>query len=124
MQTREKTAAGAIVHAGQRALVVRSAALVARGLRDLTRDSNWVVKKIFTGYSAALAISSIGPCVFHLPRISTRRTIPHGRSRPARGSLRRGIEHPHDCALGAERNRRRLAGLSGGFRMVAFHSLF
>jgi len=64
METRKKTAADAIVHAGQRALVVRSAALVARGLRDLTRDSNWFVKKIFTGYSAALAISAKGHVCF------------------------------------------------------------
>ena len=64
MENREKTVAASIVHAGQRALVVRSAALVARGLRDLTRDSNWVVKKIFTGYSSALAISSVGHVCF------------------------------------------------------------
>ncbi len=64
METREKAGAGSIVPAGQRALVVRSAALVARGLRDLTRDSNWVVKKIFTGYSSALAISGLGHVCF------------------------------------------------------------
>jgi hypothetical protein len=64
METREKAGSGSIVQAGQRALVVRSAALVARGLRDLTRDSNWVVKKIFSGYSSALAISGLGHVCF------------------------------------------------------------
>ncbi len=64
MHPREKPGTGALVRAGQQALVLRSAALVARGLRDLTRDSNWVVKKIFTGYSSALAISGLGHVCF------------------------------------------------------------
>src|ERR1700693_6301595 len=64
MPTREKSGIGALVRAGQQALATRSAALVARGLRDLTRDSNWVVKKIFTGYSSALAISGLGHVCF------------------------------------------------------------
>ena len=42
------------------ALAVRSSALVARGLRDLARDSNWLIKKVFTGRSQHLAISSAG----------------------------------------------------------------
>jgi hypothetical protein len=64
MPTREKSGIGALVRAGQQALAMRSATLVARGLRDLTRDSNWVVKKIFTGYSSALAISGLGHVCF------------------------------------------------------------
>jgi WD40 repeat protein len=47
-----------IARTGTRALAVRSSALVARGLRDLTRDSNWLIKKVFTGRSQHLAISS------------------------------------------------------------------
>ncbi len=39
---------------------MRSAAIVARGLRDLTRDSNWLVKKVFSGRSSHLAISHHG----------------------------------------------------------------
>ena len=42
------------------ALAVRSSALVARGLRDLARDSNWLIKKLFTGRSPHLGISSEG----------------------------------------------------------------
>src|SRR6202046_4930915 len=64
METHEKSAARAIVPVGQQGLVVRSAALVARGLRDLTRDSNWIVKKIFAGHTSALAISSMGHACF------------------------------------------------------------
>src|SRR5271170_7506694 len=49
-----------ITRAGTRALALRSSALVARGLRDLARDSNWLIKKLFTGRSQHLAISSAG----------------------------------------------------------------
>lgn len=46
-----------IVPAPAQALVMRSAALVARGLRDLSRESNWLVKKVFSGHSPHLAVS-------------------------------------------------------------------
>jgi WD40 repeat protein len=49
-----------IVPAPQQALAIRSAALVARGLRDLARESNWLVKKAFSGRSAHLAVSPVG----------------------------------------------------------------
>jgi hypothetical protein len=49
-----------IVPAGAQGLAVRSAALVVRGLRDLARDSNWLVKKVFPGHTSRLAISSTG----------------------------------------------------------------
>ena len=42
------------------ALAVRSAALVSRGLRDLARDSNWLIKKVFAGRSSQLALSPAG----------------------------------------------------------------
>jgi hypothetical protein len=64
METRERSATRAIVPAGQQGLAVRSAALVARGLRDLTRDSNWIVKKIFSGHTSSLAISGMGHVCF------------------------------------------------------------
>jgi WD40 repeat protein len=60
METREKSPARHIVPAPTGALAVRSAAIVARGLRDLARDSNWLVKKVFTGRASRLAISSRG----------------------------------------------------------------
>jgi hypothetical protein len=49
-----------IVPAGAQGLAVRSAALVVRGLRDLARDSNWLVKKVFQGHTPRLAISATG----------------------------------------------------------------
>ena len=60
METREKSTMKEVVPAPSRALMVRSAAIVARGLRDLARDSNWLVKKVFSGRSSHLAISHHG----------------------------------------------------------------
>lgn len=60
METGEKSEVREVVPAPSRALVVRSAAIVARGLRDLTRDSNWLLKKVFSGRSSHLAISLQG----------------------------------------------------------------
>ena len=52
METREKPVSGTIVHTRSQSLAVRSAApLVARGLRDLARDSNWLVRKLFSAPS-------------------------------------------------------------------------
>jgi hypothetical protein len=52
--------AGAIVRTESHGLTVRSAELVRRGLRDLARDSNWLIKKVFAGRSAQVAISDTG----------------------------------------------------------------
>jgi WD40 repeat protein len=60
METQEKSPAKQIVRAPAQALAVRSAALVTRGLRDLARDSNWLIKKVFTGRSPQLVISPAG----------------------------------------------------------------
>ena len=60
METREKSTMKEVVPSPSRALVVRSAAIVARGLRDLARDSNWLLKKVFSGRSSHLAISQHG----------------------------------------------------------------
>jgi WD40 repeat protein len=49
-----------IVPASSQALSLRSSALVVRGLRDLARDSNWLIKKVFAGRSPQLAISPTG----------------------------------------------------------------
>jgi WD40 repeat protein len=49
-----------IVRASAPGLAVRSATLVVRGLRDLARDSNWLVKKVFQGHASRLAISATG----------------------------------------------------------------
>jgi len=48
------------VRAASPALVVRSAAIVARGLRDLARHSNWLIKRVPTGHSPRLAVSPAG----------------------------------------------------------------
>jgi WD40 repeat protein len=60
METQEKSPAKQIVRAPAQALAIRSAALVTRGLRDLARDSNWLIKKVFTGRSSQLVISPAG----------------------------------------------------------------
>jgi len=68
METRERSPAlQAAQHSGQqivptasRGLAVRSAALVVRGLRDMARDSNWLIKKVFPGSTPHLAISATG----------------------------------------------------------------
>ena len=49
-----------IVPTGPHGLAVRSAALVRRGLRDLARQSNWIVKKVFEGQVANAAVSPDG----------------------------------------------------------------
>lgn len=59
VDTRDRTGAQ-IVPAPSQGLAIRSTALVARGLRDLARDSNWLIKKVFTGRSPHLAVSATG----------------------------------------------------------------
>lgn len=77
METDHTFAVKQIVPAGSQALAVRSAALVARGLRDLARDSNWLIKKVFNGHTAHLAISSNGQvCAISPPeRNGTQRVV-------------------------------------------------
>ncbi len=60
MPAREKSAGPQIVPAPMQALALHSAAIVARGLRDLARESNWLVKKVFSGHASSLAISPCG----------------------------------------------------------------
>jgi len=60
MGANEKSATQQLARSGAQALVVRSSALVARGLRDLARDSNWLIKKVFAGRTTHLAISPAG----------------------------------------------------------------
>jgi len=61
MNTQEKSAANQLARRGEsQALALRSAALVSRGLRDLARDSNWLIKKVFSGNTGHLAVSPTG----------------------------------------------------------------
>lgn len=60
MQTRENSVAKHIVPVSPQGLALRSQALVARGLRDLARHSNWLTTKVFSGRSAHAAISFSG----------------------------------------------------------------
>src|ERR1700751_2943746 len=60
MATHDTSTTTQIARTGTRALAVRSSALVARGLRALARDSNWLIKKVFTGRSQHLAVSAVG----------------------------------------------------------------
>jgi WD40 repeat protein len=59
-ETRANLSTNGIVPAPVQPLAIRSAAIVARGLRDLARDSNWLVKKAFSWHSPYLAISPAG----------------------------------------------------------------
>lgn len=61
METIEKAPAGLVVcKSGSQALAIRSAALVARGLKDLARESNWTRKPAFVGKASKVAMSSSG----------------------------------------------------------------
>jgi len=64
MEMTEKMPSGQIVRAGSSAgggaLALRSATLVARGLRDLARESNWLRVQIFSGKASKVAVSSVG----------------------------------------------------------------
>lgn len=60
MEVGDERNAQSIVRADCHGLTLRSAGLVQRGLRDLARDSNWLIKKLFAGRSAQVAISDTG----------------------------------------------------------------
>jgi hypothetical protein len=60
METRAKLPAKQIVPVASNALARRSALVVARGLRDLARNSNWLVKRAFSAPASSLAVSSSG----------------------------------------------------------------
>lgn len=49
-----------LAHRSEHGLAVLSAALVRRGLRDLARTSNWLIRKIFLRRCPALAVSADG----------------------------------------------------------------
>jgi hypothetical protein len=61
METIEKPQAGLVVRkSGAQALAMRSAALVKRGLHDLSRESNWTRKPAFVGKASKVAVSARG----------------------------------------------------------------
>ncbi len=62
MEAQEKSSANQLARASTQtqALALRSAALVTRGLRDMARDSNWIIKKVFAGRSSQLSVSAAG----------------------------------------------------------------
>jgi WD40 repeat protein len=49
-----------LARTGSQALALRSAALVRRGLRDLARNSNWLIRKVFNGPVSHAAVSPDG----------------------------------------------------------------
>jgi WD40 repeat protein len=53
-------AAPGLAPTGPSSLALRSAALVRRGLRDLARDSNWLLRKVFDGPVSRAAVSPDG----------------------------------------------------------------
>ncbi|MFY9690310.1 MAG: hypothetical protein WAJ86_10265 [Candidatus Acidiferrales bacterium] len=60
MESQGKSGTQQIVATPPQALALRSSTIVARGLRDLARDSNWLIKKIFSARCSQLAISASG----------------------------------------------------------------
>jgi hypothetical protein len=60
---------GRLARAGSQALVMRSAALVRRGLRDLARDSNWLIRKVFHGPVSHAALSPDGQVCTLTPQV-------------------------------------------------------
>jgi WD40 repeat protein len=102
METQEKSPAKQIVRAPAQALAVRSAALVTRGLRDLARDSNWLIKKVFAGRSSQLVISPAGELCALSPLVR------QGTERIALYDIERGVPtlalvvpgEPDVCPLG------------------------
>lgn len=71
MKIDEKLAEHKIIYAPRQSLTVRSAALVARGLRDLARNSNWLTRKVFAGHSPQIAISPSGKVCVKLQHVGT-----------------------------------------------------
>jgi WD40 repeat protein len=70
MSTPTSSEANKMIPAPRHALASRSAALVVRGLADLARDSNWLIKKVFTGHTPHLALSSAGQLCAALPLVA------------------------------------------------------
>jgi WD40 repeat protein len=58
-----------LARTGSQALAVRSAALVRRGLRDLARNSNWLIRKVFDGPVSHAAVSPDGQVCTLSPQI-------------------------------------------------------
>ena len=58
-----------LARTGPRGLAVRSAALIRRGLRDLARDSNWLVRKVFQGPVTQAAVSPDGQVCTISPQV-------------------------------------------------------
>ena len=59
-EIREESQVRDLARTGSQGLALRSAALVRRGLRDLARDSNWLVRKVFTEPVSHAAVSPDG----------------------------------------------------------------
>src|SRR5580704_3909924 len=87
MEIQEKSAANQLarISTQTQALALRSAALVTRGLRDLARDSNWLIKKVFAGRSSQLAVSPAGELCALSPLVR------HGTERIALYDIERGV---------------------------------
>jgi WD40 repeat protein len=86
-ETADKSSANqlACISTDTQALAVRSATLVTRGLRDLARDSNWLIKKVFAGSTSQLVVSPAGEVCTLSPLVR------HGTERIALYDIERGV---------------------------------
>jgi WD40 repeat protein len=66
---RQDTRTRELARTGTQGLAVRSAELVRRGLRDLARDSNWLIRKVFQGPVSHAAVSPDGQVCTLTPQI-------------------------------------------------------
>ncbi|HWG59459.1 MAG TPA: hypothetical protein VN661_10480 [Candidatus Acidoferrales bacterium] len=107
-----------LIHAGGQALAVRSAALVRRGLRDLARDSNWLVKKIFSGWSPQLAVSSGGDvcAISPLDRQGARRMVLYDAEW---GAQQMALTVPSEISSAPEKSRAAFAWHPAAHRLIA-----
>ena len=118
MSMRTKTRRNEIVRAGSSALAVRSAALVARGLRDLARYSNWLVKRVAIAHSARLAISAAGQ-VAAASRTRTEQSSGLAIYDIESGALRQVLSAPDETPVRAPEMLAALAWSATGEHLVA-----
>jgi len=67
--TPKQAPAHELARVSSRGLAVRSAALIRRGLRDLARDSNWLIRKVFQGPVTQAAVSPDGQVCTISPQV-------------------------------------------------------
>jgi WD40 repeat protein len=71
MATTTEKPTSSIVPRREQALALRTAALVRRGIRDIGREPNWLVKRVFSGRLACTSVSPAGKIAVFLGAAAT-----------------------------------------------------